>query len=358
MRPPKVSAVVFGLALTGATGLPARPAFAQETFAIDYERERTVIEDPWRAIDPYEYAIDHTRRVLYVHDLEEPNGIMAFSLETGEWLRTIRFPVGEGPGELRGFGGIELAPEGSVYLWRYPKAILVNAMGAVVDEWRPDVTSLWMDMCVFGAEPAVPAPHGIIRRGAGGRDETMDIQPVDRGGLQAVTPEEAVAALRVSANMRLSCTDDAAFVVPNHPADPGAIVVYTRSGMTDRFEAPPAILEPPVTGADGRVDVLSDDGQGNMVLIAREPSGRFPGALMDPKSGCHALLRNPRVQSYRQFAGIHADSALVFHLDHEEEVRDGKRIIHIRERANRVTLHPLVHDGGGERCTSILPSVR
>ena len=121
--------------------------------------------------------------------------------------------------------------------------------------------------------------------------------------------EEAVAALRVLFDTRLSCTDDAAFVVPNHPGDPGAILVYTRSGMTDRFEAPPVILEDPVTGADGRMDLLSDDGQGKIVLIARDPFGRFPGALMDPKSGCHALLRNPRVQSYRQFAGIHADLA-------------------------------------------------
>ena len=339
---------MLGLTLMGATELLPNPTFAQETFRIDYERGRTVIEGPWRAIDPYEYAIDHTRRVLYVHDLEEPDGIMAFSLESGEWLRTIRIPLGEGPGELRGFGGVALAPEGSLYLWRYPKAILVNAMGAVVGEWRPDVTSLWMDMCVFGSEPALPTPHGLIRRGAGGRDESIDAQPIDRGVLQAGTPEEAVAALRVSSNTRLSCTDDAAFVVPNHTGDPGAILVYTRSGMTDRFEAPPVILEDPVTGADGRMDLLSDDGQGNIVLIARDPFGRFPGALMDPKSGCHALLRNPRVQSYRQFAGIHADSALVFHWDHEEEVRDGKRIIHIRDRANRVTLHPLVRLGGGE----------
>ena len=161
----RFSPVVLGLTLTGATALLAHPTFAQETFRIDYERGRTVIKDPWRAIDPYEYAIDHTRRVLYVHDLEEPDGIMAFSLESGEWLRTIRIPLGEGPGELNGFGGVALAPEGSLYLWRYPKAILVNAMGAVVGGWRPDVASLWMDMCVFGAEPAVPAPHGLIRRG-------------------------------------------------------------------------------------------------------------------------------------------------------------------------------------------------
>lgn len=355
---PRFSPVVLSLTLAGVGALVAIPAFAQETFRIDYDRARTVIEDPWRAIDPYEYAIDHARRVLYVHDLEEPDGIMAFSLESGEWLRTIRIPLGEGPGELKGFGGVALAPGGSLYLWRYPKAILVNAMGAVVSDWRPDGASLWMDLCVFGAEPAVPAPHGLIRRGEEGRDERMAAPRVDRGVLQAGSPEQAVAALRVLSDTRLSCTDDAAFVAPNHPGDPGAILVYARSGTTGRLEAPPAILEDPVTGASGRLDLLSDDGRGNLVLIARDPFGRFPGALMDSESGCHALLRNPRVQSYRQFAGVHADSALVFHWDHEEEVRDGKRILHIRDRANRVTLHPLVRLEGGEECTGILPSVR
>ena len=75
-------------------------------------------------------------------------------------------------------------------------------------------------------------------------------------------------------------------------------------------------------------------------------------------SGGERQSKIPRVQSYRQFAGIHADSALVFHWDHEEEVLDGKRIMHIRDRANRVTLHPLAPLGGGEKCTGILPSVR
>lgn len=359
MRSSGLSPVVLGLTLSGATASPPIPALAQETFRIDYDRGRTVIEDPWRAIDPYEYAIDHAGRVLYVNDLEERDGVMAFSLESGERLRTIRIPLGEGPGELEGFGGVALAPGGSLYLWRYPKAILVNATGAVAGEWRPDAASLWMDMCVFGTEPAVPSPHGLIRRGDDGRDESMPAPPpTDRGAVRAGTPEVAVAALRVLANTRLSCTDDAAFVAPNHPGDPGAILVYARSGATGRLEAPPSILEDPVTGEGGRLDLLPDDGRGNLVLVARDPFGRFPGALMDPDSGCHALLRNPRVQSYRQFAGIHADSALVFHWDYEEEMRDGRRIMHIRDRANRVTLHPLVRVEGGEACAGILPSVR
>lgn len=340
------------------TALTPVAATAQQVVEIDFAGGRDIINDELRAIHLSPIAIDHGRGALYVRDLAEPNGIMAFSLESGERLRTIRIPLGEGPGELKGFGGVALAPERSLYLWRYTKAILVNATGAVVGEWRPDAASLWMDMCVFGAEPAVPAPRGLIRRGEDGRDESMAAPPMDRGVVRAGTPEQAIAALRVLSDTRLSCTDDAAFVAPNHPGDPGAILVYARSGATGRLEAPPSILEDPVTGASGRLDLLSDDGRGNLVLVARDPSGRFPGALMEPESGCHALLRNPRVQSYRQFAGIHADSALVFHWDHEEAVRDGKRILHIRDRASRVTLHPLVRLEGGEECTGILPSVR
>lgn len=48
-----------------------------------------MVDDPWRAIG-CRSATDHARGVLYVLDAEEPGGVMAFSLETGEWIRTDR----------------------------------------------------------------------------------------------------------------------------------------------------------------------------------------------------------------------------------------------------------------------------
>lgn len=130
--------VLFPLAgLSVAITLPATAGLAQEAFRITYERGRTVIDDPWRAIDPGRYAIDHTAGVLYVNDLEEPDGIMAFDLSTGERLQTYSVPQGEGPRELKGLGGVVLGPAGGLYVWSYPRALHFDAQAAFVGDWRP-----------------------------------------------------------------------------------------------------------------------------------------------------------------------------------------------------------------------------
>ncbi len=62
----------------------------------------------WRAIGTIgDMPLDRTRAILYANDDEEPEAVMAFSLETGEWIRTIPTPEGGGPRELeRGMSGM------------------------------------------------------------------------------------------------------------------------------------------------------------------------------------------------------------------------------------------------------------
>ena len=79
------------------TALMPAVAGGQQVVEIDFANGRDVINDELRAIHLSPIAIDHGRGALYVRDLAEPNGIMVFSLETGEWLRTYRVPRGEGP---------------------------------------------------------------------------------------------------------------------------------------------------------------------------------------------------------------------------------------------------------------------
>lgn len=45
-------------------------------------------------------AIDHDRGILYVNDAEEPEGIMAFFLSTGERIRVLPAREGDGPHEF------------------------------------------------------------------------------------------------------------------------------------------------------------------------------------------------------------------------------------------------------------------
>ena len=350
--------VLFPLAgLSVAITLPATAGLAQEAFRITYERGRTVIDDPWRAIDPGRYAIDHTAGVLYVNDLEEPDGIMAFDLSTGERLQTYSVPQGEGPRELKGLGGVVLGPAGGLYVWSYPRALHFDAQAAFVGDWRPGAPEVWMDLCVFGGEPTVPMRGGLIRRGPGGRDEKIGPGPSERTDPQAANLEEAVAQIQNVVGTRLACGEHSAFVLPGRGAGADSILVYSRSGLEGRLPVPSELIEVPTRAMHGRLDLLANDGRNNLVLLGMDHFGEVPGALMDPESQCYAVIRNPRFQLYRQFVGIHAESAVVFHWDHEEEIRDGERIVHVRDRANRVSLHPLESLGGGEPCPRILPSV-
>lgn len=340
-----------------AMTLAATAGLAQEAFRITYEQGRTVIDDPWRAIDPGRYTIDHTAGVLYVNDLEEPDGIMAFDLSTGEWMRTYSVPQGGGPRELEGLGGAVPAPSGGLYVWAYPKALHFDAMATVVGDWRPEAPTVWMDLCVFGGEPTVPIPGGLVRRGTGGLDERIGPSPSESSDLQVETVDELRALLESVIGTRLACAEHSAFVLPGPATGADSIFVYSRSGLEGGLSVPPELLDAPTRAMHGRLDLLADDGRGNLVLLGRDHFGEVPGALMDPESRCYALVRNPRLQLYRQFVGIHADSALVFHWDHEEEVRNGERIVHVHDRANRVSLHPLESLGGAEPCPRILPSV-
>lgn len=295
--------------------------------------------------------------MLYVNDLELPHGIMAFDLSTGKRLRTYPVPQGEGPGELEGLGGAVLAPNGGLYVWSYPKALHFDALAAVVGDWRPEAPTVWMDLCVFGGEPTVPIPGGLIRRGSGGRDEKIGPGPSGSTDPQVETVDEVVALIESVVGTRLACAEHSAFVLPGPATGADSVLVYSRSGREGGLSVPPELLDAPTGAMHGRLDLLADDGRGNLVLLGMDHFGEVPGALMDPESRCYALVRNPRLQLYRQFVGIHADSALVFHWDHEEEVRNGERIVHVRDRANRVSLHPLEYLGGGEPCPRILPSV-
>ncbi len=86
--------------------MPAIPqaGSAQHIVEIDYSAGRTILQDEWRAIRLSDLAADWDRNLLYVHDPEEPDGIMVFSLETGEWVRTISTPRGDGPTDLTDMG--------------------------------------------------------------------------------------------------------------------------------------------------------------------------------------------------------------------------------------------------------------
>ena len=79
------------------------------------------------------------------------------------------------------------------------------------------------------------------------------------------------------------------------------------------------------------------DENGHLVLVSTRGFGlSLTGVIIDPESGCHALLRH-RWQPESDVVATYADSAVVFH----RETVPTERGVRIGAHAGRVTLNPL-----------------
>ena len=116
-------------AVAAALGTPA--ADAQQVLEIDTAVGRVILDDEWRAVRTIgDMPLDRTRALLYANDDEEPEGVMVFSLETGEWIRTIPTPTGGGPRELeRGMSGMTLGRDGRLYVSGYVRVLEFDPLG-------------------------------------------------------------------------------------------------------------------------------------------------------------------------------------------------------------------------------------
>ena len=353
-------------------------ASAQQVLEIDYSAGRTIINDPWRAIQRRS-AIDHGQGVLYVLDAEEPEGVMSFSLATGEWIRTIMAPEGDGPRELP--GGVEamsVAPDGRLYVSGPVRVLEFDPRGEYLGHWTPRLAPrLDGAVCDLGGQPAVPTRNGVVRRGDDGPDEAIGENVVLLSGDPAdweTTDEFIDEAWRVQ-NARILCTPNAAFVVSEYggmrsgrslsnpvPKPDSLAVFYYRSNREGRLPIPDGLA------ADQALTVgplIETDNRGNIVLLGVSmvtlmgQEGGFwnMGAVIDPESGCHAVIRNPeRNMMQPRLLGVYQDSAVVVYRYREETTENGRRVITNHSYANKVAIHPL-RRVSGEPCRGMLPTV-
>lgn len=362
-------AVFFGLILL----LPP-VASAQQIVEIDLEAGRTIIDDEWRSMYTGLIAVDWDRDILYAEDDEEPEGIMAFSLETGEWIRTLSTPEGDGPREFpRGARGMDIAPDGGLYVSSFVRVIEYDPEGIPIDSWRPETVSSGK-VCNLGGAPVVPTARGLVRRGSGGTSE--GVGPTRAENL--VDPVSRERLLRPGAqwttSTRIVCSKDAAYVVMTYDEGPDSVFVHHRSGEVGRLPVPAEgaiegecrmgetrdssgrVLQParPCPHWSLRAHPSLDD-LGNVVLLGHD--ARTNGAIIDPETGCHALVR---VTGNRRFKPmlIHADSALVFRHAVTTTTYQGRAVESIEANStNGVSLHP-IRRVSGEPCPGMLPTVK
>lgn len=320
---------------------------AQQVLEIDYSSGRVLIDDEERGIQ--DSAIDHLHAILYVHDLEAPEGVMAFSLETGQLLRTIRFATGGGPRELpKGFAGMSVGSDGRLYVSGLSRILEFDNAGQYIDNWTPRVPERRGAVCDFGGRPAVPTLNGVVRR-------TDDAEEFIGPGSGRTTPDMLWRA-------RIACTPNAAYVVLTHPDDTDSLIVYYRSGRTGTLTIPPELAEAATVTTGPKI---STDGHGNVVLSAipnvrlvRVGGYRIAGVLLDPQSGCHTTIRNPEPNKFEySFRGIYADSAVVAIRPYEESVELGRKVFDYASHSDKVGLYPLRRTSG-DPCSGMLESVK
>ena len=358
------------VALAAVLGVPE--AGAQQVLEIDYDGGRHIIDDEWRAMGYVDMAIDRNRAILYLNDREEPDGVMAFSLETGQWLRTIRTPTGDGPFEFtQGRTGLAIAPRGGLYVAGVLRVIEFDPLGIPIDHWQPD-SPMRRTVCAFGDQPAIPAQNGVIRRRADGTDEGIGPDVVASHVISAGTREASWAVADLIWDARIACSEEAAYVVLSYGDGPDSVVVHRRNGETGRLAVPTEFTggnegcQQEVRLPSGQVvetrpcplwsQMLypSFDDHGNVVLLGRDP--KVPGAVVDPRTGCYAILVNAMPDRRRRAARIYQDSVLVFQRDSQVEDRPHGQTRVIYGSANQASLYPL-RRVSGQPCPGMLPSV-
>lgn len=363
------------LGVVGSLVLAGGMATAQEIVEIDMESGRAIIDSEYRSLYSGRAVVDWDRGLLYGDDNEEPEGIMVFSLKTGEWVRTIRTPRGDGPGEFsNGRTGMALAPDGGLYVSGYVRVIEFDSLGARIRTWSPTrPPTRWV--CNFGNEPAVPTQGGVVRRGPNYEDQKIGPVRTTQGGIAINAPREDALGIGFALldDTRIACSEDAAFVFTAQDNEPGTLLVYRMDGTVDEITVPPeeareggcAIREirngQRVIRRGGRCQhwsrraQLTLDEHGNLVLLGA--GGLTHGAIINPETGCYALIR-ARTRYLRAPVAIRGDSALVFHHDYTETVQpDGGIARTVRQNSSvKVTMNP-IRRHGGEPCEGILPGV-
>ena len=346
------------------------PVAAQQILELDFPNGRTIISDEWnREMLPDIMTVDWERRVFYIRDIEEPEGVMAFSLETGEWLRTISTPKGDGPNEFpHGARALALAPHGGIYASGFTRVIEYDRTGKMLQSWRPVTPATWT-VCDFGGTPAVPTQGGVVRRGPDGTDE--EVGPVRANGESITAPSSISTAVlwRVLWSRIGGCTEDRAYVALTNERGSDTVFVYHREGTADTLTMPaegiPGMAEcrpirgryrPGMNRCPVALSMLypSLDDRGNLVLLGFD--NKVHGIIIDPETGCHALIRNT-TRLYNMPARIYADSALVFHSGTVEVEHNGEMVKAFRDTAYGVSMVP-IRRVEGSPCPGMLPSVK
>lgn len=348
----------------------AAPADAQQVVEIDHSSGRTIIDDQWRSMNSKLVIADWDNGRLYVKDREEPDGIMIFSLETGEHLHTVQTFRGNGPFELSdGWFSMALTGDGGLYVSGMSRILTYDSAYQPTDTWTPRAPPSHA-VCDLGGKPAVPLRGGVLRH----EREAIGPNAVNDSILGMVRSEEEAFPLAVQVmTARMICTDDMAIVVPSYRRLPeselstnesrDSVFVYHLDGTANRIAIPSDYTgdrcvqkvrigtqetERPCPPWTANLQPSFDD-LGNLVLSSSDK--RIAGAIIDMDTGCYTIVRKDEERDLHiRMVAVRGDSVLVFHND--RGVHNGEPTVYANN-AIKASVHP-VRRVSGNPCPGML----
>ena len=198
-------------------------------------------------------------------------------------------------------------------------------------------------MCALGNHMVVPLPGGALVRTPQGREIVLGEGRTGRVLMwDGRSPPEQLAAGFMGT--QVVCMSDWVYVLARD-----RLVGYSLSGARKEVALPGELLEAGKRRG-GRPYTLFSNGAGSLVVAMWRSS--LAAAVIDPETGCHSILVDPKPGTSHRLAAVYKDSALVLESPPVPTMIEGKptRVVHAGE-SSIVSLRPLVPTGG-EPCGS------
>lgn len=319
--------------------LAAAPAGAatQQMLEVDFDAGRQVAGGEEYLFYDATVAVDYGRRLLLASEAADPTRVHAFSLDDGSVQGVFGSErPGDGPGELRKVGGTAVGPDG-VFVAGPGRVIHWSWSGTLLHQWTPKAPSAY-PVCALNGRPVVTLQKGVVFRDDNG--ESVALGGEARHDLDA-TPTTAHDVAMAYVSTLLACADSSAYVLA------GGSHILTEY----KIDTEPRVVSIPVelVEAGGATSMfLAYDGR----LVITTFSDKLGGVVMDPETGCYALLPSTRVPGNPMYVGMLADSVVTLEASRKPTTRrvNGKRITAYYADPSYIFVRP-VRTVSGEPCS-------
>ena len=325
-------------------------AAAQQVLEVDMDAGREVVGG-LEYLFGFEAVVDYGRRQVLVTEAADPLAVTAYSLDDGSVQGVFGGgPAGDGPGELTHVDAVALGPEG-VLVAGIGRVLYWGWSGALLHQWRPTAPST-NDVCAFNGRPAVPLQQGIVFRGDDGESVAL-------GGKAAPEFDFAAASetdvRRAAWTTFLACADSVAYRLDGYRH---VLAEYKRGSEPRAVAIPEDVMEAARKRMESSSEsffrpgydkpFLADDGRLVVVTI----TWGVTGAVVNPATGCYALLKDDTDPLGRDYVGMLGDSLVTLEASREPvttTVYEGKRHPVFSTNPSYIFVRP-VRPASGEPC--------